>query len=142
MPTVVEMGDDPWILIGPIGMACHADMLDYRIDFHRIDSVNGVVQRMGNVVARACPDDQYVVEWLAAAVRLEQMQERIGGSRPLEAHQSLMPDAVNRDKTRGLVVKDGIIGRPAEADLMPLRKYPGQNEKQRHCHERQDARQG
>ncbi|TDM81405.1 hypothetical protein CEE95_14840, partial [Lactobacillus crispatus] len=125
--------------IGLVGMVVDADVLDRGIDLDRIDALHAEAQGVRQVVAGAGADDHDVLERRAAAVLLQQMDQRIGRAAFAERHHFLMADAVDGDFAALLVEVDGVVRRPA--DVMVAGTIGVESGKSDHEDDRHEAQQ-
>ena len=136
-PTVVDVGGDARVLVGPVRVPLLADLQDPRVDLDRVNMLGALGQRDRHVAAGARTDDQHATQPVAgeplvrhAVLRLlQQLQAR-------RAHH-LMRDAVDRDAQLVCAVGAGnliglhlVVGRPADAGSGTLE------------HQQSDHRQG
>ena len=123
VPSVIKVGHDTRVRIGLVRMMMDADVLDDRIDLHRVDALHAVAQRVRQIVAGAGADHHDIVKRRAAAALLQEVDQRIHRAALLEGDHLLMADIVDMDGAIFNVVVDGIIGRPA--DIVQLGRLGG-----------------
>ena len=70
MPAVVQVRDNPSILIRMVGMIIAPDVLNHRIDLDGNDLARSKPQGMSEIISRSRADDQHVAKGAAPAMLL------------------------------------------------------------------------
>src|SRR5258708_30309966 len=105
------MRDHALILVRAIRIVTEANVLNHRVDFNGVDTVDPEPKRMIDIISRAGSDDQNISEWSSTAVLLKQMNQRIFRSPNGKGHHPLMADGVHRNSTVG-IPHYLVVGRP------------------------------
>jgi hypothetical protein len=102
---------DPGVVVGPVGVAVAADLVQRAVDLDRVDVVGPVGQRRGHVVAAAGADDEHVAGVQARGLGVVAGVERVVRHR----HRGLVGHLVDLDGVAAglvLLVLDLVVRRP------------------------------
>lgn len=110
--AVIQVDRYSLVIVGVIRMILPADLVDDRVDLNRVDMFGPMRQRTLDVIARAGPDDQHILERPSPGVAIEQMRQDIRRPRLVDLVHRLMADVVRADTPLLLGVLDLIIRRP------------------------------
>jgi len=110
-PAVVDVNGDPGTLVGVVGVQVRAQLIQLRIDLHRVDVLGAHVEGVRDVVAGPGPDYEDIIQRVAGGAHV---RYRVG-----LAHLPDWDDVLMRDPVRGddipvprLRVRDAVVGRP------------------------------
>lgn len=71
--SIIDLDGNPLVVVRSIRVISPPDLIEHRIDLHRINMLRSLGQHRLHVVARTRPDDHYILEGRAPGVSIEQM---------------------------------------------------------------------